>query len=192
VVASFTARKRRQGTNGTGVGLYVERVDDAEAEAAAIALLRELKCVGLSEVELKRHSENGRLYVIEINARVWLQVGLAGACGINFPELYYNLATGLPTPSVSANRTRSMAWQDLCHDCWATFRRGGYRSKGAVTVMQWFAQTLRARTGPVASMRDPMPAVAWMCHLAAKFALWRWAVRVTSKRSSSTIAALAP
>jgi D-aspartate ligase len=189
VISRFTARKRRQGTNGTGVGLYVERVDDSQAEAAGIELLQNLKCTGLAEVELKRHSENGRLYVIEINARVWLQVGLPAACGINFPELYYNLAAGLPVGPASANSKRA-AWQDVCHDCWAAFRPGGYRAKGDITMTQWLKQSLRSHVGPFASLRDPMPAVAWMCHLAGKLAFWRRAFGGSSARASGSMIAL--
>jgi predicted ATP-grasp superfamily ATP-dependent carboligase len=174
VVASFTARKRRQGTKGTGVGLYVETVEDAEAQTTALNLLRALKCVGLAEVELKRHAQTGQLYVIEINARVWLQVSLAAAaCGINFPALYYTLAADQPLPAIDAHKShRRAAWQDLCHDCHATFRRGGYRAAGSVSVLGWLRQSLRASEGPFLDFRDPLPAVAWMCHLAGKAFFW--------------------
>jgi predicted ATP-grasp superfamily ATP-dependent carboligase len=174
VVASFTARKRRQGTKGTGVGLYVESFDDTEAQTAAINLLRALKCVGLAEVEIKRHAQTGRLYVIEINPRVWLQVSLAAACGINFLALYHALAADLPVPAIDAPAThRKAAWQDLCHDCHATFRSGGYRGAGKVSILGWLWQSLRARQGPFFDLRDPLPAAAWICHLSSKVFVWR-------------------
>jgi predicted ATP-grasp superfamily ATP-dependent carboligase len=174
VVTSFTARKRRQGTNGTGVGLYVESIHDPEAQAAGIALLKQLKCVGISEVELKRHPETGRLYVIEINARVWLQVTLPAACGINFPEAVYCVAAGIappPAPPAAANH-RPSAWQDFFHDGHATFRPGGYHAKGDVSVFRWLKESLIARSGPYASLRDPLPLLARLCHLLAKLAPW--------------------
>jgi predicted ATP-grasp superfamily ATP-dependent carboligase len=185
VVASFTARKRRQGTKGTGVGLYVESTRDTEAETAAINLLRGLKCVGLAEVEIKRHAETGRLYVIEINPRVWLQVSLAAACGINFPALYHALAADIPMPAIDAHASdRRAAWQDLCHDCHATFRRGGYSGAGKVSIFGWLWQSLCAREGPFFDVRDPLPAIAWMCHLAGKVFFWRRRTRLQATHQS--------
>jgi hypothetical protein len=61
-----------------------------------------------------------------------------------------------------------VAWQDLAHDFWATFRPGGYRARGAVTIGRWAAQTLRARTGPFADWRDPMPGLVRLGHLSRK------------------------
>ncbi|MDB5353814.1 MAG: ATP-grasp protein-like protein [Phycisphaerales bacterium] len=174
-LAAFTARKRRQGTNGTGVGLYVEAFHDPEAQDAAIALLKELKCVGINEVELKRHPQTGKLYVIEINPRVWLQVTLPFARGINFPQVLYSLAAGLAPPPIPQNgeAERPIAWQDFFHDGHATFRPHGYRAKGEISVLQWLKQSLRARTGPYAALRDPLPTMVWMCNVLGKLAFWK-------------------
>ena len=147
VVATFTARKRRQANHGAGVGTCVESFQDPEAEEAAIALLRGLGYVGVAEVEFKRHAHIGRLYVIEVNPRLWTQVVLAGACGINFPLLFYRLAAGLPELAQPV-AWRSRTWQDLWEDFYQTFRRGGYRDAGDVSVAQWIGQAVQAQVGP--------------------------------------------
>lgn len=165
VVATFTARKRRQGNLGAGVGTYVERFQDAEAEQIAATLLRSLKYVGVAEVEFKRHAHTGRLYVIEVNPRVWTQVTLPGACGLNFPLMFYCLATGLPLPTARMTRRR-IAWQSLWGDFYNTFRRGGYREAGMVSRWQWLTQSARAHVGPYLDLRDPLPALVELLHVA--------------------------
>jgi len=164
VVATFTARKKRQGNLGAGVATYMETFEDAEAEEIAASLLRRLKYVGVAEVEFKRHARTGRLYVIEINPRVWTQVTLPGACGLNFPLMFYCLATGLPLPTARMRR-RPATWQNLWDDFYNTFRQGGYREVGKVSRLQWLSQSARARVGPYWDLRDPLPALVRLLHV---------------------------
>jgi len=171
VLATFTARKQRQGNMGAGVGTYVEAFQDAEAEQDAVALLRALKYVGVAEVEFKRHAHTGRLYLIEVNPRVWTQVTLPGACGLNFPLMFYALAAGLSVPTARRTRRR-FAWQSLWDDFYNTFRRGGYLAAGIVSRWQWLRQSAQARVGPYLDLRDPLPAVAQLLHVVRRAAKW--------------------
>jgi predicted ATP-grasp superfamily ATP-dependent carboligase len=168
VVATFTARKRRQGNRGAGVGTYVESFQDAEAEAAAVSLLQDLKYVGVAEVELKRHAQDGRPYVIEVNPRLWTQVGLPAACGLNFPLLVYQLAAGLPVPAQTL-AWRRVLWQDLWDDFYWTFRHGGYSEGGDVSRFQWLGQSWQAHVRPYFTPRDPGPSVYRMWQVARQF-----------------------
>ena len=165
VVATFTARKMRQGNLGAGVGTYVENFEDAEAEQVATALLRSLKYVGVAEVEFKRHADTGRLYLIEVNPRMWTQVTLPGACGLNFPLMFYCLATGMPLPTARVTQ-RKVAWQSLWDDFYNTFRRGGYRAAGMVSWLQWLRQSARAHVGAYFDLRDPLPGLAQLVDVA--------------------------
>jgi predicted ATP-grasp superfamily ATP-dependent carboligase len=159
VIATFTGRKVRQGNLGSGVGTYVERFQDTEAEQIAADLLRRLKYVGVGEVEFKRHAKTKQLYLIEVNPRVWTQIKLPAACGLDFPLLFYCLATGrsLPTGRVTE---RSVAWQSLWDDFYNTFRGGGYRAAGLVSTPRWIKQSLQARVGAYFQLRDPLPGLA--------------------------------
>jgi predicted ATP-grasp superfamily ATP-dependent carboligase len=171
VVATFTARKQRQTNHGAGVGTYVESSHDPEAEASAIALLRNFGFVGLAEIEFKRHAQTGRLYVIDVNPRLWTQVALPGACGLNFPLLCYGLASGLSVPRPDRPLAwPQRSWQDLCDDFYETFRRGGYRATGDITCAQWFRQSVRARVGPYFAWCDPLPAAARFQRVARQLA----------------------
>ncbi|NMC13346.1 MAG: hypothetical protein GYA34_10755, partial [Chloroflexi bacterium] len=48
------------------------------------------------EIEYLRDPRDGEFKLIEINARTWLWVGLAAACGVNYPMYIYNNVNGLP------------------------------------------------------------------------------------------------
>ena len=159
VAATFTARKVRQGNLGSGVGTYVEAYRDAEAEQIAASLLQNLKYIGVAEVEFKRHAETGQLFLIEVNPRLWTQVALPGACGLNFPYMFYCLASGMSLPALRVN-WRASSWQSLWDDFYNTFRRGGYLAAGKVSRKQWVVQSLQARVGAFFCLKDPLPALA--------------------------------
>jgi len=52
-------------------------------------LIQKLGFTGVCEIEWLRDSRDGIPKLIEINARTWLWVGLAGHCGINYPNMIY-------------------------------------------------------------------------------------------------------
>ena len=60
------------------------------------ALLDALGYHGISQLETKRDPRDGRDYLIEVNARSWLWIGLATACGVNLPHAAYLDALGPP------------------------------------------------------------------------------------------------
>ena len=57
-------------------------------------LLKELNYTGVCEVEFLRDPRTQEYKLIEINARTWLWVGLAVACGVNYPVMIYNYLNG--------------------------------------------------------------------------------------------------
>jgi predicted ATP-grasp superfamily ATP-dependent carboligase len=59
-------------------------------------LLKELNYEGVCEVEFIEDPRDGKYYLIEINARTWLWVGLAKACGIDYAIQVYNYVNNIP------------------------------------------------------------------------------------------------
>jgi D-aspartate ligase len=57
-------------------------------------LLRKLQYTGVCEVEYLLDPRTGTFKLIEINARTWLWVGLAKACGVDYAALLYYYAQG--------------------------------------------------------------------------------------------------
>ena len=75
-----------------GVGIYNETTRDPELGEQAVALLRALEWHGPAQVEFKRDARDGRLRLMEVNARFWGTLGLAIQAGVDFPYLTTALA----------------------------------------------------------------------------------------------------
>lgn len=95
-LASFTGRKLRQYPTRFGTGRCAEAHWDPEYAERCHALLDELRFHGISQLETKRDPRDGRDYLIEVNTRSWLWVGLATAVDVNLPLACYLDAIGQP------------------------------------------------------------------------------------------------
>lgn len=105
----FSGRKLRQVPPGVGTCRVGEAVWVQEVVDAALRLLRALRFHGISQVEFKRDSRDGRYKLMEVNPRLWQWHGLAAACGVDLPLLAYRDLTGQPVTPVSMNGERR-AW----------------------------------------------------------------------------------
>lgn len=97
----FCGRKLRQTPRGIGTCRVGEAVWVAEIVDAAASLLREFGYYGLSQVEFKRDTRDGRFRLMEINPRLWQWHSLATACGVDLPWIAYSDLTG-ETPAEAA------------------------------------------------------------------------------------------
>jgi len=64
----------------------------------SIKLLKALDYTGVCEVEYLRDPGDWQYKLIEINARTWLWVGLARACGLDFAKMVYDYMNGKVHP----------------------------------------------------------------------------------------------
>jgi D-aspartate ligase len=55
---------------------------------------------GFAELEFKKDERDGAYKILEINPRMWAWIRLPIACGVDFPYLYYTMATTGDCPSV--------------------------------------------------------------------------------------------
>jgi D-aspartate ligase len=90
----FSGRKLRQTPRTLGTARVAESVWVDEVVEHGLAVLRELRLWGISQVEFKRDPRDGRFKLIEVNPRLWEWHGLAGACGVDLPLIAYRDATG--------------------------------------------------------------------------------------------------
>jgi D-aspartate ligase len=113
----FCGRKLRQtppgvGTCRVGEAIWVDAVVDA-----GLRLLKALDYQGLSQVEFKRDTRDGRYKLMEVNPRLWQWHGLAGACGVDLPYVAYCDLLGQRPPQASMNgRRRRWAISFLAHE----------------------------------------------------------------------------
>ena len=76
----------------------------ADTGDQAERLVREIELEGYSEVEFRRDAD-GRAYLMEINPRLSASVEIAVRCGVDFPYLLYQWASGGPIDRVRSYRT---------------------------------------------------------------------------------------
>lgn len=80
----------RFGTATFARSVYVE-----ECYSQSIPLLKALNYTGVCEVEYLKDPRDGQYKLIEINARTWLWVELARACGVDLAKLAYEYVNGI-------------------------------------------------------------------------------------------------
>ena len=94
-VASLVARRSRQYPIDFGyTSTFVETIENAEVEEAALRFLTSLNYSGLVEVEFKFDARDNRYKILDVNARTWAWIGLGAIAGVDFPHLQWRLAMG--------------------------------------------------------------------------------------------------
>lgn len=78
------------GTATFAKSIYVQNCYDL-----SVPLLKALDYTGVCEVEYLQDPRDGQFKLIEINARTWLWVGLAKACGVDFAKMAYEYTNGM-------------------------------------------------------------------------------------------------
>ena len=73
-----------------GTATFAKSIYCEECLEQSISLLRELNYTGVCEVEYLKDPRDGKYKLIEINARTWLWVGLAKACGVDYAKIIYD------------------------------------------------------------------------------------------------------
>lgn len=156
VLGSFTGRKLRQWPPRFGTARAAEGRWDADYAARGHALLDALGFHGISQLETKRDLRDGRDYLIEVNPRSWLWVGLATNCGVNLPYLAWLDMVGRPQVRTGGHRSGVrwiLATKHLAGSV-REIRRGQWTARA-------FASTLRPPVvDGVLDPRDPRPALA--------------------------------
>jgi len=98
-----------------GTATFCESVFKLECLAQSKPLMQALNYTGVCEIEYLRDPRDGQFKLIEINARTWLWVGLAAACGVNYPLYIYNHVNHLPN-SFPATYPVGVRWRNFWTD----------------------------------------------------------------------------
>jgi D-aspartate ligase len=153
--AYLTARRARQYPVDFGrASTYVETIDRPDVVEPSLRLIADLHLDGLVEVEYKQDQRDGRLKLLDVNARAWGWHSIGTAAGIDFPYVTWRLAVGEPvTPVLGRPGVR---WVRLAVDLPVSAREivAGRLSAGS------YLRSLRSPLeGPIAASDDPLPAV---------------------------------
>ena len=151
---AFVARKVRPAARHCSVGSYVELTSQPEVEGLARRAADALDYFGIGEAEILRVESTGRLFLIEINARPWLQYALALASGYDF------LGTLVGSPRPTRPLASGRRWIDLESDLYAAFSSStGAVRLGELGLGAYLASLLRANVYARFDLWDPMPAL---------------------------------
>ncbi len=170
---AVVARKVRPRPEACRVGTLVETAAAPEVEALARAAADALDYRGIAEVEILRTGDDGALFLIEVNARPWVQFGIGAASGRDL--LAFQLEPALPTDPPQ----REVRWLSFPDDLWLCMNREqGLVRTGALGWGAYAASVLGARAYARWSWRDPGPFMHGVRELVApRVARWRRAAK---------------
>ena len=89
--AVFTHERLRENPPRGGPATLARSIRHPDAEAWAVRLLREIRWVGVAQVEFRIDARDGEPKFIEVNPRFWGTLQLAIAAGVDFPYLLWKL-----------------------------------------------------------------------------------------------------
>jgi D-aspartate ligase len=150
----FVSRKVRQHPRGFGEARLAESrwVDDVAEQT--LRLLDELSYHGVSGTEFKRDPRDGRLKLMEVNARHWLYHPLATVAGVNLSLIAYSDALGRPIEGV--RQTDGARWLDFSRDVHDSLSE---LARKEMTVRTYLSGLRNVRVDAVYSLDDPAPAL---------------------------------
>jgi D-aspartate ligase len=171
--ASMTVMRLRQHPAQFGrASTFVRTIDLPQLEEASERFLRAIGYYGLVEIEYKRDPRDGRLKLLDVNARTWGYHSLGQRAGVDFPHLLWTDQVGPPSTksnrasassnraSASSNRARAgVSWVRLATDLPSA------ASELCRRRLSWraYVATLRAcDVEAVFSREDPAP---WLADL---------------------------
>lgn len=150
----FTARKVRPSAELCQTGTCVEMCVDERVEHLARSAIEQLGYFGIGEVEILRDTFTGKDYLIEINARPWLQYALAPASNHDFLALVLGLSAIDSEVAVRTGRT----WIDLYQDLFVAFSRSiGVVRHGRLGLVSYLRSLFRCNVFALFDWRDPGP-----------------------------------
>jgi predicted ATP-grasp superfamily ATP-dependent carboligase len=154
--ATVVTRKLRPPADLCGVGSLVETSDQPEVERLAERVATALDYVGIAEVEVLRDDASGELFLIEVNARPWLQFAVAAAMQRDL--LAFLLQERALSGNGSERKTpRSAVWIDFHNDLRLCFGANGLIRTGRLSVSGYVRSVARANVFARWSVRDPRP-----------------------------------
>jgi len=160
-LAHFTKRKLRQYPVGFGEGTY-HVTDWAPVVAeAGLQFFSAIGFRGMANVEFKRDDRDGTLKLIECNSRLTAANELVRLAGVDFAEIIYRRALGLPVWPVSTYREHLSLWLPM-HDLLA-FRQ--LRSSGQLTTSGWLSSLGQRQVPLVLNLSDLGPTLTKLAQL---------------------------
>jgi D-aspartate ligase len=152
---NYTKRIIRRYPVNMGSATYHITDDVPGVQELASALLRQVGLQGVANVEFKMDKRDGKLKLIECNARFTAPDCLLVASGLNLPLFVYNRLIGRESLVPSDYRTGVRLWKPV--EDFLAYRQ--LSSMGSLTFGAWIRSILHPQILPVFRWSDPLPAI---------------------------------
>jgi D-aspartate ligase len=151
----FTKRVIRRNQVNFGSGCYHETQWLPETAALGLRFFQSIGFTGLGNVEFKRDHRDGKLKLIEVNARITAANQILVSAGLDMPWLIYQRLLGRPAPDASRRfRDGLTLWYPM--EDLNSFRE--LRSRGELSLAAWIRSVWRPQIHPFFRVDDPVPA----------------------------------
>jgi D-aspartate ligase len=153
----FCGHKIRTYPKHAGVSTYLELVDDPRVARLGREVADTLGLVGPAKLDFKE-DDDGRLYLLEVNARCTLWNHLGAAAGVNLPLLAHRyLARGERPATPVCDYEVGLKWLNFGNDARAVMR--DYRPRGDLSLLDWLRSYRGRKVYDLFAWDDPVPAV---------------------------------
>jgi D-aspartate ligase len=153
----WIGRKLREHPVEFGTATFAESIYEEEVSELSKILLHHLNYTGVCEIEFLKDPQDNKFKLIEINARTWLWVGLAKACGINYALYIYNYLNGEQN-IYPLSYTVSLKWRNAVTDFFYSLVA---IRKGLLSLKQYFKQTKGKIISALFYRGDNIPVLAY-------------------------------
>ena len=152
-ILAFTVRKIHQYPIHFGIGSSVESLKYPLLEEIGKKLFSSIGYRGVGSAEFKYDEKDGKLKLIEINPRYWQQNSLADFCGMNFPLIDYQEATG-QFPEKIVSFQDKLKWVNISLELDSYFK---YKKEGTLSFNKWLKDLRGKKTISNFSWDDTKP-----------------------------------
>jgi D-aspartate ligase len=148
----FTGRKLRQYPIHYGTASLAESLWDPEVAELGTNFLKGIAYEGIGGIEFKKDPRDGRLKLMEINARLVQWHGLTKVAGLDLCYAQYMDLTGHPMPS--SKLIDKIKWIYLEPDLISSFK---YMREGSLSITEWISSLKNIRYVADIVLSDPLP-----------------------------------
>lgn len=151
---SFVAVKKRPFARSCAVGTYVELSENDVVEALGRNVLDSLDYQGIAEVEILHSLDTAKNYVIEVNARPWLQYTLGLAAGYDFLKFLLQP----DSIDLSHRKSKGKFWVDFNSDFYTCFaKKGGLVRNRDIGKVEYLRSLIKANVFANFDIKDIRP-----------------------------------
>lgn len=140
-----------------GTATFTKSVFEQDCLIHSQKLLKALNYTGVCEVEYLKDPRDGEYKLIEINARTWLWVGHAIACGVNFPLYIYNFLNNISN-NYPASYTKGTKWINYLTDTFIVLK---LLKSSSINLRQLVESYRGEKIKAIFNKKDLKPALAF-------------------------------